>query len=123
MPYRIAADAVLVLHLAFIVYVVLGGLIVVRWPKTAFLHLPAAAWGAFVELSGRGCPLTAWENALRRRAGESGYTESFIEHYVLPLVYPGELTRAHQLGLALLVVAINAAVYAWVLGRRRARNA
>jgi len=122
MLYRFAADAVLVAHFAFIVYVVLGGLVVARWPKTLFLHLPAAAWAVFVELSGRGCPLTAWENALRIRAGESGYGESFVEHYVLPLVYPGELTRAHQLGLAAAVVAINVAIYAWVLRRRRARR-
>jgi len=122
MLHRLAADAVLVAHFAFIAYVVLGGLIVVRWPKTVFLHLPAAAWGAFVELSGRGCPLTHWENVLRLRAGESGYGESFVEHYVLPLVYPGELTRTHQLWLAALVVAINVAIYAWALRRRRARR-
>ena len=122
MLHRLAADAVLAAHFAFIAYVVLGGVVVVRWPRTAFLHLPAAAWGAFVELTGRGCPLTEWENVLRMRAGESGYGESFIEHYVLPLVYPGQLTRTHQLWLAALVVAINVAVYAWVLQKRRARR-
>lgn len=122
MPYRVAADAVLIVHLAFIAYVVLGGLLVVHWPKTMLVHLPAAGWGAFVELSGRGCPLTAWENALRMRAGESGYAESFVEHYLLPLVYPGELTRTHQLWLGGIVVAINIVVYAWAL-RRRARRA
>lgn len=117
-----AADAVLAVHLGFIVYVVLGGLLVAVWPKTALLHLPAAAWGAFIELSGRSCPLTAWENALRMRAGESGYGESFIEHYLLPIVYPGALTRTHQLWLAGLVVAVNVAVYAWAIRRRRKRT-
>jgi len=122
MLYRMAADAVLAVHFAFIAYVVLGGLLVAAWPRTALVHLPAAAWGALIELSGRPCPLTSWENALRIRAGESGYGESFIEHYLLPVVYPGGLTRTHQLWLAGLVVAVNAAVYAWAIRRRRTRT-
>ena len=121
---RLAADAVLSVHFAFIAFVVLGGLLALwrRW--FAALHLPAAGWGFFVEVTGRICPLTYWENALRRRAGESGYAESFVEHYLLSLIYPAGLTREVQLVLAAAVVGVNLAVYAWVLFRfaKRARR-
>jgi hypothetical protein len=119
MLYRFAADVVLAMHFAFILFVAAGGLAASRYPKAALLHVPAAAWGAFVELSGRRCPLTDWENALRLRAGESGYSESFIEHYVLPLIYPTALTRGVQLWLAAGVVATNIAVYGYLAWRRR----
>lgn len=125
MSYALAAAAVLLLHLAFVLFVVFGALLVARWRMLAWLHLPAAAWGCFVELSGRGCPLTAWENLLRMRAGLEGYDGGFIEQYVLPLLYPGELTREIQLGLAAGVVLVNLVLYCWVFlrpalrGRRR----
>lgn len=122
MLYRLAADAVLVLHLAFIAFAILGAVLVVRWPRIALVHLPAAAWGFFVELTGRVCPLTYAENALRIRAGEAGYAESFIEHYLLAVVYPDGLTRAAQLVLAAAVIAINVAIYGWLLHRRRNRG-
>jgi hypothetical protein len=122
MFYRLAADAVLLLHLTFIAFVVLGAVLVVRWPRLAFVHLPAAAWGFFVELTGRVCPLTYAENALRIRAGEAGYAESFIEHYLLAVVYPEGLTRAAQLVLAAAVIAINVAIYSWLLHRRSRRT-
>jgi hypothetical protein len=122
MFYRLAADGVLLLHLAFIAFAVLGAVLVARWPRLAFVHLPAAAWGFFVELTGRVCPLTYAENALRMRAGEAGYSESFIEHYLLAVVYPDGLTRAAQLVLAAAVIAINVAIYGWLLHRRSHRS-
>lgn len=119
MPYRLLADALLVVHLAFIVFVVLGGLLVLRWPKLAWLHLPAVLWGAGIEFAGGLCPLTPLENRLRGAAGEAGYGTSFIEHYLLPLIYPGALTRELQVGLGAAVLLINALVYAWLWRRRR----
>lgn len=115
MLYRIAADLVLITHLAFVVLVVAGALLVIRIPWFVWIHLPVATWGAFVELSGRICPLTTLENALRIRAGEEGYAISFVEQYVLPLVYPAGLTRSIQFWLAGLVVAINAILYMWIV--------
>ncbi len=113
------ADGVLLLHLSFIAFVVGGGLLVYRWPRLAWLHLPAALWGALIEFFGWICPLTPLENALRRQAGGSGYGGGFIEHYLLPVIYPGALTREIQIGLGLAVVVINAAVYGLLLCRRR----
>ncbi len=119
MFYALAAESVLLLHLAFIVFVMLGGWLAIRHRAWAAVHLPAAAWGAYVELSGRICPLTVWENALRVRAGQAGYQGSFIEHYLLAIIYPAGLTRTMQFGLAALVIAVNAAVYRRVLRHRR----
>jgi len=116
------ADAVLVLHLAFILFVVLGGMLVLKWPKAAFLHLPAAAWGALVEFCGWYCPLTPLEIRLRYDAYESGYSGGFIEHYLLPLIYPEGLTRETQLILGVLVVAVNIAVYFFALLRLRGKS-
>jgi hypothetical protein len=106
-------------HLSFIVFVVVGGFLVPRWPKLAWVHLPCAAWGVFIECSGRVCPLTPLENLLRRRAGQAGYAESFIEHYLLALVYPEGLTPGLQLWAAGLVVAANALAYGRLLRLRR----
>jgi hypothetical protein len=122
MLLRLAADAVLLVHFAFIAFVVAGGLLVLRWRWLAALHLPAAAWGVFIELTGRLCPLTDWENALRKAAGESGYAESFIEHYLLPVIYPAGLTRGVQFALAAVVLGVNVAVYGWILIARRAQR-
>ena len=112
------AGAVVAIHLAFIVFVAAGGFLVRRWPRLAWLHLPCAGWGVFVECSGRVCPLTPVENLLRQRAGQAGYAESFIEHYLLALVYPEGLTRGLQLGAAGLVLVANAAAYGPLLWRR-----
>jgi hypothetical protein len=114
---RWLADAVLVLHLAFIVFVVLGGLLVLRWPKLAWVHVPVALWGALIEFTGGICPLTPLENSLRRRGGEAGYQGGFIEHYITPIIYPGELTRPIQLALGAFVVLINVVLY-WLVVRR-----
>lgn len=119
MIYLIAAAAVLLLHLGFILFALFGALLVARWRWLILLHLPAAAWAVFIELSGRSCPLTAIENHFRLAAGHAGYAEGFIEHYLLPIIYPAGLTPAVQWGLAAGVVAINVALYGWLLGRRR----
>lgn len=119
MRYRLAAEGVLLLHLAFIVFVVLGAAIAARWRWLPFIHVPAATWGFFVELTGRVCPLTYAENYLRLKAGQSGYSESFIEHYLLAIIYPGGLTREVQLVLAAAVVFINVASYGWLFYTRR----
>lgn len=120
MFFRLAADAVLLLHLAFILFVLLGGALAVRWRWLPVIHLPAAAWGFYVEISGRGCPLTGLENRFRILAGQSGYTDSFVEHYLLALIYPSGLTREIQWLLAGVVLAVNLAIYAWLWQRRRA---
>lgn len=116
------ADLVLVIHLLFIVFAVGGGLLALRWRWMPWLHLPALAWGATVEFTGWICPLTPLENALRQAGGAAGYAESFIERYLLPLIYPGALTRELQFVLGGLLLLINAAVYALVWYRRRRRQ-
>jgi len=116
---RLLADALVVAHGAFIAFVVAGGLLVLRRRGWAALHLPAAAWGAFAELSGTPCPLTPLENALRLSAGDAGYDGDFIEHYVIPLIYPDALTPRLQIVLGLTVIAINVVVYALVWRRWR----
>ncbi|MBO3274486.1 DUF2784 domain-containing protein [Pseudomonas schmalbachii] len=123
MIFRLAADAVLLLHLGFILFVVLGALLLLRWPRLAWLHLPAVAWGAYIEFSHGICPLTPLENRLRRLAGDEGYAGGFIEHYLVPLIYPGNLTDGMQLLFGLIVVLLNGALYGWLLlrGRRPAR--
>lgn len=122
MVYRFLADAVLLVHLGFILFVVFGALLVARWPRLLPVHLAAAAWGFGIEVLGAICPLTHAENRMRLLAGESGYGGGFIDHYLLPLIYPGEMTRALQIGLAAGVLVINAVLYAWIY-RRRARAA
>lgn len=121
MGYSLLADLVVGLHLAFVLFVVLGGLLVLRWTRVAWLHLPAVAWGALIEWRGWICPLTPLEAALRRGAGEAGYEEGFLDHYVIPLLYPPGLTRELQLAMAAGVVVLNVAVYGAVLWRRRRR--
>ena len=122
MFYRLAADLVLMTHLAFIILVVAGALVVLRFRWFSWIHIPAATWGAFVELTGRICPLTTLENALRVRAGQEGYAISFVEQYVLPVIYPAGLTRNIQFWLAGMVIAINAILYTWVLLDQRKRD-
>jgi hypothetical protein len=119
MAFRLLADVTVLLHLAFVVFVVLGGLCVVRWPKTAWLHLPAAAWGAWVELAGWICPLTPLENWFRSRGGGVAYSSSFVEHYIIPLLYPASLSRELQYALGVLVLLVNMGIYAYAFRRRR----
>ena len=113
----VLADLVILVHILFILFVLFGGLLAFRWRWAPLLHLPAVAWGAAVELFGRVCPLIPLENLLRRAAGGTGYSVSFVERYLVPLVYPAELTRELQLLLGGTVIAVNAVVYVLVLLR------
>jgi hypothetical protein len=118
MLYLRLADLTLLAHLGFVVFVVLGGLLVARWPRLAWAHLPAALWGVFVEYSGWSCPLTPLELFFRRRAVEAGYAGGFIEHTVARVLYPAALARGQQILLGTLVLVGNALIY-WRLLRRR----
>jgi Protein of Unknown function (DUF2784) len=117
----IAADALVILHLGFIVFVLFGALLVVRWPRLAVLHVPAFAWGAWIEFCSGTCPLTPLEQQLRLAAGEAGYSGGFVEHYLLPVLYPAGLTAATQQLLGAIVVALNVALYLFVVQRLRSR--
>lgn len=119
---RLAADLVVVVHLLFVLFVVLGGLLVLKWPRVAWVHVPVAVYGALIELVGWVCPLTPLENELRRSAGEAGYEGGFVEHYLLPVLYPATYTPTVQLVLGLLVIAINVTVYAIAFRRHRRRG-
>ena len=119
MWYRVLANVVVVVHIAFVLFVVFGGLLVLRNPRLAWLHLPAAAWGVMIEFAGWTCPLTPLENEFRLRGGEAGYSGGFIEHYLLPILYPTGLTRGAQFVLGSLVLVLNLALYALLLARRR----
>jgi hypothetical protein len=114
----LAADAVVVVHLLFIVFAVLGGVLVWRWPWLVVLHLPAVGWGVLVELMRWPCPLTPLEQRLRLAAGEAGYSGGFIEHYVLPILYPAGLTPQIQIALGLFVLGLNLLIYAGLVRRR-----
>ena len=112
--HQLLADLVLVVHLAFVVFVLCGGLLVLKWRWIAWLHLPAALWGAIVEFTGWICPLTPLENWLRAQGGETFFNSDFIAQYLLPILYPGDLTRGIQLLLGTGVVVLNVAVYWWL---------
>ena len=120
MIYLLLADALVVLHSAFILFVVLGAFTTYRWPKMVWAHVPSALWGAWIEITGGICPLTPIEVGFRRMGGEEGYAGSFIEHYLTPIIYPSGLTRGHQLVLGSLVVAVNLGAYGFLLWRRSA---
>jgi hypothetical protein len=117
MIYSILADIVIAIHFLFIVFVVIGALLVLKWQRIAFIHLAAACWGALIMFQGWICPLTPLENKLRRAAGQSGYDGGFIEHYLLPIIYPTGLTREIQIWLGVGVVLINLVIYSIVLYR------
>ena len=118
---RLLADAVVVAHFAFILFVLFGGLLVLRRRAFAWLHLPALAWGVYAELTATICPLTPLENLLRRAAGEAGYEGGFVERYIVALIYPAGLTPAIQLGIGVGLLALNAAIY-WRVWRRSKRG-
>jgi hypothetical protein len=119
MPYHQLADLILIVHFAFLVFVVAGGAFVLHWPRVAWVHVPAAIWGLLIEFFGWICPLTPLEIALRHRAGEAAYTGGFIAHYVTRVLYPNGLTREIQVMLGILVLALNGGIYALVLARAR----
>ena len=121
--YNLLADAVIIVHFLFILFVAAGGLLILRWPRMAWLHLPAACWGAFIEFAGWICPLTPLENRLRRLGGEAPYTGDFVVYYLVPVIYPAGLTPLTQYILGGLVVAVNLVIYGYVLYRRFLRRA
>lgn len=116
---RFLADFVVLFHLAFILFVLFGGLLALKWKRLVWVHVPALAWGASIEFIGWWCPLTPLENWLRQNAGDAPYHSGFIEHYILPIIYPPGLTREIQIILGTLVLLANAAVYGWLWHRRR----
>ena len=122
MWFRFLADLTVVVHLAFVLFVVFGGLLVLRWRRVSWLHLPAAVWGAWIEFAGWLCPLTPLENWLRERGGRPAYTSSFVERYIIPTLYPDSLSREVQWVLGGLVLLVNGVVYLVVLRRRRPVN-
>jgi len=122
MIYRTLADLVVVIHLAFVIFAVAGAFLVLRWRRLAWVHIPAAIWAALIEFAGWICPLTPLENRLRMLAGGGGYQGGFVEHYIVPILYPGTLTRGLQIALGLLVLVINAGVYGWLIVHRRKRD-
>ncbi|EXI92994.1 MAG: hypothetical protein AW12_00152 [Candidatus Accumulibacter sp. BA-94] len=119
MSARLLADGIVVVHFLFIAFVVAGGALCLRWPRLACAHVPAACWGVLIEITGWICPLTPLENELRQAAGQAGYAGGFIEHYLLPVIYPPGLTRGTQLMLAGVLIAINLACYGWLIQRHR----
>ena len=122
MLVKISADLLVLLHFAFIVFVVLGGFLVLKWGKVALLHIPCALWGAFIEFSGWVCPLTPLEHSLREAAGEKAYSGGFIDYYIMPIVYPTGLTREIQIVLGVIVLIINLCVYGLVIYKRSNRK-
>ena len=122
MIYSFLADLLVVFHLVFILYVIAGAMLIFKWPKMLWIHLPSCFWGMTVEFTGWICPLTPWEIQLRRLAGEEGYTRSFIEHYLIPIIYPSGLTREIQMLLGGIVLIINLSLYTLILIIRRKKD-
>lgn len=122
--YQLLADLVVLIHLGFVVFAVLGGLLSLKWRRFAWIHLSAVIWAATVEFFGWVCPLTPLENWLRVRAGEAAYSSDFVARYILPVLYPEELTRELQIGLGIFVIVVNLAIYRWMLrsGARTSSN-
>jgi hypothetical protein len=127
MLYKLSADFVVLFHFAFILFVLFGGFLVLKRRRIAWVHVPCFAWGALVELFGWWCPITPLENWLRVESGRAGYQTGFIEHYIMPIVYPVDLTRELQMVLGGAVVLLNGAIYGAILarssGRRKALSA
>lgn len=121
--YRLLADLVVLVHFAFVLFVVLGGFLVARRRRVMPFHLAAATWAAFIEFSGSICPLTPLENRLRAKSGSDGYDSDFVAHYILPILYPEGLTRETQIALGTMVIIINLAIYVWILRNKSGRNA
>ena len=121
MIYRLLADIVVVIHVCFVFFVVFGGFLLRRWPKLIYAHVPAAIWGVMIEFAGWVCPLTPLENSLRVRGGQAGYQGDFIDHYIIPLLYPHGLNRNIQTALGIIAFAVNAiAYYLYFRSRRKA---
>jgi hypothetical protein len=121
MGYGVLADLVLLTHVAFVAFVVVGAGAVLRWPRLAWVHLPAVIWAVLIEYAGWVCPLTPLENTLRQAAGGAVYAGGCVEHYLLPVLYPTGLTRTIQVSLGTVVLVLNGLAY-WRLARRRKRQ-
>ncbi|HEX7807981.1 MAG TPA: DUF2784 domain-containing protein [Thermoanaerobaculia bacterium] len=111
MLHHIAATVIAILHLAFILFVLFGGFVVLKWPRMMWLHLPAAIWGVLIEFGGWWCPLTKWENYFLREAGRAGYDGGFVAHYIMPVIYPAGLTRGLEIAIGIFVLALNVVIY------------
>jgi Protein of Unknown function (DUF2784) len=111
MSYHAAATALALLHFAFILFVLFGGFLVLKWPRVMWVHIPAAIWGALIEFAGWWCPLTKWENVLLREAGRAGYSGGFVAHYIMPVIYPPGLTRGMEIAIGVTVLVVNIAIY------------
>ena len=122
MLYSLLADVVVLIHLAFVLFAVLGALLVIWWRNALWLHLPAVIWAAWIEFSGKICPLTPLENWLRMRGGESGYAGDFVGQYLMPIIYPSGLTRNVQIVLGSIVIVVNLIIYAYVIFSRRPKG-
>ena len=122
MPYHLLADFVVVIHFAFVLFAVLGALLAIWWRKIFYLHLPTAVWAAWIEFSGRICPLTPLENWLRLKGGNTGYGGDFVGHYILAVLYPSGLTRKVQFVLGGVVVGLNMIIYGYILFARKRRG-
>ena len=120
--YGRLAELVVVLHFCFVLFVLFGGALALRWPKMVWLHLPAAAWGALISFAGWVCPLTPLEKWLRRQGGAAGYEGGFVEHYILPVLYPRGLTHEVQIALGVIVILLNVLIYRHVYRQFRRRN-
>ena len=119
MTWGVLAEVVVVLHFCFVLFVLFGGALALRWPKAVWVHLPAAAWGALISFAGWICPLTPLEKWLRRQGGAAGYEGGFVEHYILPVLYPRGLTHEVQIALGVIVILLNLLVYRQVYRRYR----
>ncbi len=122
MLYTLAADLTVILHLVFIIFVIIGGLLVLKWRRLAYVHIPAAIWGALIEFKQWICPLTPLENWLRAQGGATGYQGGFIDHYLIPIIYPPGLTVWHQIVLGVMVLVLNGGIYAWLLVSARRKH-
>jgi hypothetical protein len=117
MIYRILADIVVIFHLIFVIFPVIGGLFVLKWRKLIWVHIPVVIWAVVIEFTGFICPLTSLENLLRYKGGQSGYQSDFIEHYIFPLLYPDGLTHTMQIIIGIFVFAVNVIVYSIIIHR------
>lgn len=119
MIYKLLADLVVILHFLFVLLVVFGGFLVLRWRRFAFAHIPAVLWAVYIEFSGRLCSLTPLENWLRERSGSTAYKSGFVEHYILPVLYPEVLSQQMQIFLGVFVLIVNLGIYGWVISRNK----
>lgn len=120
--YKFLADALVVFHMGFVTFVLVGGAVVLYWRRAMFLHLPAVAWGIYIEISHNICPLTPLENHLRRLGNAATYRGGFVDHYIMPVLYPNGLTHGMQVAIAVIIVVLNAAIYGWIVAGRRTRK-